>query len=190
MTSMRDRYIGQAAVQVTQLIPAAGLQQQLIIRSFPHAAVVQRWGDGLWGPVQQPPPPFPRRRSSSAASHLRPFNRGVFIFPGYTTTHRCTTAAIVTRGKYQLPDVLFPDQSTRKNPAAVNLPSFPCRISRITGILFWWALLKMRNCLLRKLRLRCGICGSAPISIQPHSTSADSKTIRFFMFPIPLPDEF
>ena len=139
MTSMRDRYIGQAAVQVTQLIPAAGLQQQLIIRSFPH---------------------------------------------------RCSTAAIVTRGKYQLPDVHFLDQSTRKNLAAVNLPSFPCRISRITGILFWWALLKMRNCLLRKLRLRCGICGSAPISIQPHSTSADSKTIRFFMFPIPLPDEF
>lgn len=33
---------------------------------------------------------------------------------------------------------------------------------------------------------RCGIC----ISIQPHSTNADSTTIRFFMFPIPLPNEF
>ena len=33
---------------------------------------------------------------------------------------------------------------------------------------------------------RCDIC----IGIQPHSTSADSITIRFFMLPIPLPNEF
>ena len=78
--------------KVTQLIPAAGLQQQLIIRSFPHAAVEQRCDDLSGGQIDRTDP----------------------------------SASIVTRGKYQLPDVLFLDQSTRKNLAAVNLPSFPC----------------------------------------------------------------
>ena len=36
------------------------------------------------------------------------------------------------------------DQPTRENLAAVNLPTFPCRMFRISGILFWWDLLKMR----------------------------------------------
>ena len=101
------------------------------------------------------------------------------------------SAAIVTRGKYQLPDVLFLDQSTRKNLAAVNLPTFPCRMFRISGILFWWALLKMRNCLLRKLRLRCGICGSG--ANQPYSRTARVQTAKPFVFSCslsPLPDEF
>lgn len=152
MTGMRNGYIGQAAVQVTQLIPAAGLQQQLIIRSFPHAAVEQRCDDLSCGQIDRTDP----------------------------------SAAIVTRGKYQLPDVLFLDQSTRKNLAAVNLPSFPCRVSRITGILFWWALLKMRDRLPRKLCLRCGICGSGANQHTAAQHEYRQQNHSFFHVPYPL----
>ena len=152
MTGMRNGYIGQAAVQVTQLIRAAGLQQQLIIRSFPHAAVEQRCDDLSGGQIDRTDP----------------------------------STAIVTRGKYQLPDVLFLDQSTRKNLAAVNLPSFPCRISRRTGILFWWALLKMRDRLPRKLRLRCVICGSGANQHTAAQHECRQQNHSFFHVPYPL----
>ena len=127
MTGMRNGYIGQATVQVTQLIPAAGLQQQLIIRSFPHAAVEQRCDDLSGGQIDRTDP----------------------------------SAAIVTRGKYQLPDVLFLDQSTRKTSqlsiCQVSMSDIPD-----SGILFWRALLKMRNCLLRKRHLRrCAYCSGS-----------------------------